>query len=148
MKADITLPAEGLLESLSEAERANLQSYGDFIHHDKGGIVVEQGIQQSFLHLVAEGELEVRLLGPEAIVPLGYVTQGACVGEMSLLEPVEASAQVSATAPTNVWALSRSRFDQFLGEHPEAGCKLLKAVATLLAKRLRKGSERLLHAHE
>jgi CRP/FNR family transcriptional regulator, cyclic AMP receptor protein len=147
MSADnLNLPAEGLLEDLSAEERTTLQNYGDIVHHDKGDSVVEQGVAQSFLHLVVSGELQVKLHSPEAIIPLGYVDVGGCVGEMSLLEPVEASAQVAATAPTNVWALSRSRFDQFLAENPIAGCKLLKSIATLLARRLRKGSQRLLDA--
>jgi CRP-like cAMP-binding protein len=143
-----TLPSHGLLSPLSEEERTLLQHYGDFIHHEKGDTVVEQGLQQSFLHLVVSGELQVKLQGPEAIVPLGYVDVGGCVGEMSLLQPLEASATVVTTAPTNVWALSRSRFDQFLQEHPLAGCKFLKAIATLLSHRLRKGSQRLLDAQD
>jgi CRP-like cAMP-binding protein len=143
-----TLPNQGLLSTLSDQERAVLQIYGETVHHDKGDSVVEQGIQQSFMHLVVSGELQVKLQGPEAIVPLGYVSPGGCVGEMSLLDPVEASAHVVATSPTNVWALSRVKFDEFTAEHPVAACKFLKAVASLLASRLRKGSQRLLEAQD
>ncbi len=149
LQAPDTLPSNGLLESLSAEERAFLQSYGDMIHHDKGDTVVAQGIRQSYLHLVADGELQVKVTSPEAVVPLGYVAPGGCVGEMSLVQDeVEASANVVATAPTYVWALSRSRFEQFLGENPVVGCKLVLAIASLLASRLRKGSERLLKAQD
>jgi CRP-like cAMP-binding protein len=142
------LPEAGVVASLSTGERAILHPYGDVIHHEKGGLVVEQGVVQSFLHLVLEGELQVKVRSEEAIVPLGYVQAGQCVGEMSLLEPAEASAFVSATAPTTVWCISRLKFDKFVEEHPRIACKLLKSIAMLLADRLRKGSQRLLDAED
>ena len=108
--------------------------------------MVEQGVSQAFLHLVLEGELRVFVKSEDAIVPLGYIQAGEGVGEMSLLEPVDASAMVMANATTKAWAISRSRFEEFTTAHPLAAAKFLKAIAIQLGRRLRKGSERLLNA--
>lgn len=140
------LPATGLVADLSPRERGDLCSYGEFITHPKGDTVVEQGVTQAFLHLVLEGELRVILKSEEAILPLGYVEAGESVGEMSLLEPVDASATVLANANSVVWAISRTRFEEFTEANPAVAAKLLKAIAILLGRRLRKGSERLLDA--
>lgn len=141
-----TLPAAGLASGLTAQERSELCLYGEFITHEKGDTVVEQGVSQAFLHLVLEGELRVILKSDEAIVPLGYIQAGEGVGEMSLLEPVDASATVLANATTKAWAISRTRFGEFTTDHPAAAAKFLKAIALQLGRRLRKGSERLLTA--
>jgi CRP-like cAMP-binding protein len=129
-------------------ERATLCSYGEFIDHHKGDHLVEQGLPQSYLHLLVDGELRVVLRSEEAVVPLAYVQPGESVGEMSLLEPVDASASVLANANSRTWCMSRDQFDHFTTEHPVAANKLLKSIAIQVARRLRKGSERLLAAEE
>lgn len=143
-----TLPAIGLAAELSSVERGQLCLYGEFVNHGKGDVVVEQSVPQGFLHLVLSGELRVFVKSDGAILPLGYIQAGASVGEMSLLEPIDASATVTANAPTKAWAISRLRFEEFTKDHPAAAAKFLKAIAIQLGRRLRKGSERLLTAEE
>ena len=138
------LPALGILAKLSPDELAILEGYGETISLHKGDRLIQQGQPQSFLHFVLEGELKIQVASKDAIVPLGYAQVGGCVGEMSLLEPTSASAAVMASAHSRLWYLSSEKFDQFVAEHPAAGASLLRAIALVLAGRLRKGSERLL----
>ena len=141
-----SLPALGLVAKLTTAERAELCVYGEFITHEKGGAVVEQGLPQAFLHLVLAGELRVFITSEDAIIPLGYMEAGEAVGEMTLLEPVNASASVVANATTQAWCINRTRFEEFTAAYPAIAVKVLKAIAIQLAGRLRKGSERLIEA--
>ena len=141
-----SLPALGLVATLTTAERAELCVYGEFITHEKGGAVVEQGLPQAFLHLVLAGELRVFITSEDAIIPLGYMEAGEAVGEMTLLEPVNASASVVANATTQAWCINRTRFEEFTAAYPAIAVKVLKAIAIQLAGRLRKGSERLIEA--
>ncbi len=138
----------GLVAGLSPDERKALAYFGEVLTHRKGDALVEQGLPQSYLHLVLDGELRVSVASDEAILPLAYIQPGECVGEMSLLEPVDASASVVANAISKTWAISREQFDSFTEQHPAASNKFLKAIAIQLAHRLRKGSQRLLHAEE
>ncbi len=141
-----SLPAIGLVATLTALERAELCIYGEFITHEKGGTVVEQGLPQSFLHLVISGEFRVFVTSEDAIIPLGYMEAGEAVGEMTLLEPVNASASVVANATTQAWCINRTRFEEFTSAQPAIAVKVLKAIAIQLAQRLRKGSERLIEA--
>jgi CRP-like cAMP-binding protein len=138
------LPAVGLLERLTPEQRDRLQTFGEVFSLKKGDHLIEQGQPQGYMHVVLKGELKVHVASKEAVVPLGYVEAGGCVGEMSLLEPSIASATVTASAPSEVWSLTRERFDAFLADHPAPGAELLRGIALTLADRLRKGSERLL----
>lgn len=138
------LPALGILASLSADARAILESYGEMLHLNKGDRLIEQGQPQAFLHFVLEGELKIQVASKEAIVTLGYAQVGGCVGEMSLIEPGTASASVMASAHSRLWYLNHEMFDRFVDDHPAAGAALLRAIALVLAGRLRKGSERLL----
>lgn len=141
------LPALGLLKHLTDAERAELSAYGTFIDHQKGEKLVEQGRPQGHLHFVLEGELRVVAASEEALLTLGYVEPGESVGEMTLLEPVEAaSANVVAQSPVKVWAIQRRDFDDFIHHHPAASGKILREIAVLLAQRLRRRTEHLMQA--
>jgi CRP-like cAMP-binding protein len=108
--------------------------------------VVEQGLPQAFLHLVLDGEFRIFVKSDDAILPLGYAKAGDAVGEMSLLEPIDASAMVVAHSTSHDWCINRARFDEFAAAHPIIAVKVLKAVAIQLGQRLRKGSERLIEA--
>ncbi len=138
------LPATGILELLTDAERTALFSYGEVFSHTKGEKVVVQGDPHAYLHLVLSGELRVAVTLDDGIHTLGYVQPGECVGEMSLLEPVQpASANVIATADTRLWCIQREGFDRFVGDHPSAGAAVLRGIAVMLARRLRRRSELL-----
>jgi len=138
------LPALGILAELSPAERSRLATFGNFLNKRKGDKLVSQGTANAFLHLVISGELRVTAASQEALLTLGYAHPGECVGEMSLLEPVETgSANVIAAADSLVWCIQRHDFDQFVTEHPSAGAKVLRGIAILLAHRLRRSDQHM-----
>jgi len=141
------LPAIGILSDLSEDERQELARFGTFLRNRKGAKLVEQGTMNAFLHLVLGGELRVAAASEEAIVTLGYVHAGECVGEMTMLEPVKAaSASVLSASDSHVWCIQRSDFDRFVDEFPAAGAKMLRGIAILIASRLRKTDQHMVDA--
>ncbi len=142
-----TLPAIGILSELNDAERSELASFGAFLKNRKGDKLVEQGTMNAFLHLVLNGELRVAAASDEAIVTLGYVHAGECVGEMTMLEPVKpAVASVSSASDSHVWCIQRNDFDRFVDEFPSVGAKLLRGIAVLIATRLRKTDQHMVQA--
>jgi CRP-like cAMP-binding protein len=142
-----TLPAIGIISDLTEDERTELAHFGTFLKNHKGDKLVAQGTANAFLHLVLSGELRVTAASEEAIITLGYVHPGECVGEMSLLEPVKAgSANVVAFADSHVWCIQRADFDRFVEEFPAAGAKMLRGIAVLIAGRLRKSDQHMVEA--
>ena len=142
-----TLPAIGIISDFTDNERDELAHFGTFLKNRKGDKLVSQGTANAFLHLVLSGELRVVAASDEAIVTLGYVHAGECVGEMSLLEPVKpGSANVVAFADSHVWCIQRADFDRFVDEFPAAGAKMLRGIAVLIAGRLRKSDEHIVES--
>jgi CRP-like cAMP-binding protein len=142
-----TLPPIGILAEMNDAERAALASFGTFLKNKKGDKLVQQGTANAFLHLVLSGELRVTAASEEALVTLGYVHPGECVGEMSLLEPVKTgSANVISASDSHVWCIQRADFDRFVEDFPAAGAKMLRGIAVLLAARLRKSDQHMVEA--
>jgi CRP/FNR family cyclic AMP-dependent transcriptional regulator len=142
-----SLPAIGILADMDDAEREALASFGTFLKNKKGDKLVAQGNLNAFLHLVLAGELRVAAASEEAILTLGYVHAGECVGEMSLLEPVKsASANVISASDSHVWCIQRDDFDRFVEEFPSAGVKMLRGIAVMIAGRLRKSDQQMVKA--
>lgn len=142
-KTSEILPPLGILSQVTPGSRAALTDGGEFISYSKGEPVVMQGTAIEHLFIVLEGELNVSMRSPEQIVPLGYIHTGETVGEMSFLEGVTASANVTASVASRMWRISRDAFEVFLTKSPFAGTELLKAIVILLSHRAKKGQERL-----
>lgn len=139
------LPALGIVADLSDDERSCLFNFGETFSHLKSDKLVEQGKPQGFLHLLLVGELRVVAASDQALLTLGYVQPGECVGEMTMLEPItEAAANVVGTVSSTVWCLQRKDFLRFVEEYPVAGAKVYRGIAVLLARRLRRRTEHLM----
>ncbi len=142
--SDSTLPALGILNSVSQSARDALYSFGQAIEHLRGSTILEQGAPAAGLHFVVSGELAVVLESADELKPLGYVEAGETVGEMGFLEEEAiASARVNARTNSIVWSISRDAFESFLQSNPVAGCEILKALLQIAGRRARKGNERL-----
>lgn len=137
------LPARGILSAVSPVCRATFTDFGRFETFAKSEHLIEMGQATDDLFFVVSGELAVAIHTPEQIVPLGYIHEGETVGEMGFLEGLTGSANVTAMVNSKIWRIHRDSFEQFLLHHPAQGTEILKAMFILLARRARKGNERL-----
>ncbi len=131
------LPAIGVVEELSEADRAMLCSYGGFSFHQSGSTVIQQGSPQDSLFLVLSGELHARREDDGREILIGRIRQGESFGEVNIFDPAEASATVVAVSPSQIWKIERNALVDFLAAYPEASVQLLSRVASVLSRRLR-----------
>ena len=74
--------------------------------------------------------------------------EGESVGEMNVIDPRKASADVKAARASRVWGISKEALDAFMLANPVAGMQLMRALATMLCRRIRKGSDRMLRQAE
>lgn len=95
-----------------------------------------EGEAPDALYLVLEGLVAIRLRGlsPESGGTLG---PGQIVGEMSFLEGAPASATVQAVENSLLLALPRSLLEQRMQADPAFAGRLYRALARVLARRLR-----------
>jgi CRP-like cAMP-binding protein len=104
---------------------------------DPGEALVAEGTPSDELFLVLEGTLDVTMRGPSGERRLATVEPGSYFGEVSLLDPGPAGANVVTEQGSVVLRLSRGRFDDLRRERPEAAAELLREVLQSLTARLR-----------
>jgi CRP/FNR family cyclic AMP-dependent transcriptional regulator len=147
-KSPPALPAIGILESLSEEARAALSAAGEISSLPEGAHLLKQGDRQDRLYFLLEGKLSASCHSDNSVVELGMIMPGESVGEMNVIDPRKASADVKAARASRVWSITKDSLESFMESHPETGMKLMRALAAMLCRRIRKGSDRMLRQAE
>lgn len=109
-----------------------------------GEALVRRGGRSGALSLVVHGRLAIELRSGEKAMPLGEATTGGWVGELSLVRPADALADVVASADTLLWELSHEEFERLRQENPRAASRLLHTLCQSLSERLRRSTDRLI----
>src|ERR1700744_2103215 len=134
-----SLPTFSWIGHLKQDDRELLSSYGEFFPGHPGNVIIEEGGQQTEVFVVISGLLEVRAKqedGTETV--LAKVGPGETIGEISLFHPGPAAATVTAVEFSQLWRIADADLIQFMEDNPGAGNVLLRALASILAQRLRK----------
>jgi flavin-dependent dehydrogenase/CRP-like cAMP-binding protein len=126
----------GLASSLDSPELEAL--LGAFVVHDAapGEALVAEGTDSSDLFLVWEGQLDVVQRTRSGERRLAELGPGAIFGEVSLLEPGPATASVVTEQGCVALRLTRARFDELEGAHPDAAARLSAEIAEALRAKL------------
>lgn len=106
---------------------------------DAGEFVLEAGKQNHAAYLVVQGELEVRLVDPEA-APMVAVPSGSCVGELSILSRLNVSAYVIATQTSRLLVIPDDHVWAFVANSHEFARNML----AMLSGRVREDNMRFL----
>jgi SulP family sulfate permease len=90
------------------------------------------------LYLIRRGAIRIMLpVGDGQAHHLATFGRGAFFGEMSFLDPSVRSADAVAFVDSEIYVLSRARFEEFATDHKRAALALLHGIARSLAVRLR-----------
>ncbi|MBI4694857.1 MAG: GGDEF domain-containing protein [Gammaproteobacteria bacterium] len=100
-------------------------------HH----VLLEEGAENSTLYLLLTGELEVSIGG----TPIVALQPGVCVGELSILSQLTASACVTALRAATLLAISDDNLWALIRDSHDFACNLLG----MLSGRMRDANERL-----
>src|SRR5215831_15286836 len=97
-------------------------------------VIVREGAPGVSMYIIKSGLVEVRKKDPTTGIDflVAQLSDGAAVGEMSLLTGKPRSATVTTVQPTVVFTLTRADFRNLLTQHPEISLGL----ARILAERL------------
>ena len=97
-------------------------------------VIVREGAPGVSMYIIKSGLVEIRKKDPTTGIDflVAQLTEGAAVGEMSLLTGKPRSATVTTVQPTVVFTLTRADFRNLLTQHPEISLGL----ARILAERL------------
>lgn len=105
-----------------------------------GDPLMEEGDSEREFFILAEGELEVSVGGNT----IAALKPGTVVGEGTFFSGQPRSATVTPSRPGVAWSLHWDKFEAMSNKHPRLAIDLVKALAAVLAVRMR---EALLVGH-
>jgi CRP-like cAMP-binding protein len=142
------IPAVGPVADLSEEDRGTLSSYGEFRFANHGDVLIAQGESRGKLFFILSGVLHAVRRDADREVLLGTIQRGDWVGEVDLFDPVSAMCSVIVIEQAQYWTISRSDLEDFINNYPQAGVQLVISLASLLSRRLRSVTRRLMEEAE
>jgi len=143
-----SLPPIGILEGMPDPARTALASSGKFSSLPEGFFLMKQGEPQDHLYILISGKLSATAHSDSSIVELGMIVPGESVGEMNVIDPRMASADVKAVVTSRVWSISKAALDQYLEENPIHGVQMLRSISIQLCRRIRRNSDKMLRQLE
>ncbi len=142
------LPPIGILEGLSEDARNTLAACGRFSSLPEGFFLMKQGEPQDLLYILLSGKLSATAHSDSSLVELGMIMPGESVGEMNVIDPKKASADVKAVISSRVWSIAKGDLDRYLEVEPVQGVNLLRSISIQLCRRIRRNSDKMLRQLE
>ena len=138
LEAALNLREIELFKERKEETLAALESAMEPRSFPAGARIFARGERSDELFLIRKGLVRIVLpLDGARSHHLATFGRGDFFGEMSFLDAQPRSADAVAFTDTDVFVLSRQRFDTVAGEHKKLGMQVLEALARSLAVRLR-----------
>ena len=137
-------PVSTLLQILSPTDWDELRAEMTRREFPPGSVLVSQGTLEPDFQVIVDGVTTVVANTPQGERrELGRLGAGECIGEMALLTGEPASADVVALTAVTTYAATPAH----LAALGELRIRLIQALSTILASRLKRANERLLTRH-
>jgi CRP-like cAMP-binding protein len=107
--------------------------------------ILEEGTVVKNFHIVSEGIVHIRRMAGKREMLLGRLGPGGFFGEINLFDPGVATASIYAMKPTRLAVVDYESFQNFMSANPATGYKIVSAMMTEMARRLRQTSARLVN---
>ena len=107
--------------------------------------IIEEGTVVKNFYIVADGIVHIRRLAGKREMLLGRLGPGGFFGEINLFDPGVATASIYAMKATRLAIVDYESFHKFMSGNPAAGYKIVCAMMTEMARRLRQTSARLVN---
>jgi SulP family sulfate permease len=146
----LALEEIGLLKGLEPAHLAALQDCASARTLAAGERLFKQGDETADeMYLIRSGRVRIELdvaSGEHRLIAV--FARGDFFGEMAFVDRGRRAASASALIATELFALSRRRFDAAAARDPELGRKLFSRISKALALRLRQADAEIRALHE
>jgi CRP-like cAMP-binding protein len=118
---------------------------GDFVSFDDKAVLLHEGVQNSALFYIDEGEVRIVRHEWGREIELARLGPGSVFGEMSMLDDAPVSAAVIADGMVDVIRIERAELEQALADD-RLGKRFYRSLAETLAKRLRATNKNVKYA--
>jgi CRP-like cAMP-binding protein len=137
----ISLP---IFQGLQQDDLRGLESFFKILDLQAGDTLFKEGSRGNYVCLIIKGALDViKEVDMAGDVVLSTLSEGRSIGEMSIIDEFPRSATVKARTDATLIILTREDFETISETRPDLGFEILKGLARLLSKNLRKTSARL-----
>jgi SulP family sulfate permease len=137
-EAPLELREIGMFRRRKEETLAALEACMETRSYRKGEPIFARGDPGQELYLVRRGAVRVTLPVKDGQEHhLATFNRGNFFGEMSFMDRAERSANARALTDTDLFVLSRERFDAMAEDHKKLAADLFEGLARALALRLR-----------
>lgn len=133
----------GQLKGLTDSDREHLHRIGQYYEFRLGEQIVTQGEHVEALMVVVAGHVGVRLNQDGVSIDVSILGPGDLIGEMSMVTGDPASASVVAVENGRAIRLLKSDIDSVVQTDVAFSSRLFRALASLMANRLRETTSRL-----
>lgn len=118
-----------LFSGVSKRQLKSLSQAGKVINWPEGKVGVVQGSSAAAFYLILSGSVEVTRDGK----PLARLHDNDYFGEMAMLTGEPRNAEVTATAPTQLFALGRTAFARTVKHDGDLAMRVLSTMAERLS---------------
>lgn len=144
---DKILKQQMLLEDLDKHELARMSKIIEKLHFKKGESVFKEKDDTKGLYLIHSGKVEITKVTPDGWKQtLAAFSKGHFFGELSILEKRRHEASAAAVENTDILLLSKKDFEKMEKEEPELAFKIMKKIALVMCKNLRRMNDKFLNA--
>jgi CRP/FNR family cyclic AMP-dependent transcriptional regulator len=146
--APAELPDSGLLSELDEPVRRTLAAAGRFEDLPVETRLSTQGEPHHSLVILLSGKATVDCHAHGDYVHLADIGPGETIGEMNMIDPQKASADVVITEKAEAWIIDAEQFQSIVERDPHAAYCVMQWLARQLCRRLRANAEHMLRQAE
>jgi len=133
----------------SRDEITTLAGYMDVYRAPAGAVIMREGDAGDFMLLIIEGEIDILKTGLRGDQQhMTSTGPGMSVGEMSMIDGEPRFATCVAARTTTFAVMTRDCMATIILDDPGLGSKILVKLVTMLSRRLRQTSARLLQYME
>jgi len=115
-----SVPASPLFEVLTTDEREAVVREMELEQFDEGSVIISEGEAGTAMYVIVSGEVKVytRGTGNTGSVYLAKLGEGDFFGEVSVLTGKPRTATITASRPTELLRLDKTKLDGALANHP------------------------------
>ena len=127
----------------SEEDWQILLAHTELYRFSPGDVVIQRGVQERSLYLIAAGTFEVLVprTGGQDVRRLALAETGTVIGEQSFLDGQPHSADVRAVTDGEVFRLTFEAFETLSAREPDLAHEILFDLGRILSARLRQTTQ-------
>jgi len=142
-----TLKEQVLFEDLNAQELAAISKIIQKLKFKKGEQIFKEKEETKGLYLIKSGKVEIAKVTPDGWKQtLAVFTKGHFFGELSILEKRKHQAFAIAGENTEVFLIGKEDFEKMEKEVSPVAFKILKKLALVMCKNLRRMNDKFLNA--